>query len=70
MKFTTPPASPIFMMPNQSVMRPMYPNEIVAPVSAMEKRLSTMAGKTVMSPQKSSFTSPVMKAMRKKPTQM
>ena len=68
--FTTPPFSPIFMMPSQSESTPVRPSEISNAVFDDENVESIIAGKTSKSPQNTSFTSAITKAMMKKATQM
>ena len=66
--FTTPPFSPIFMMPSQSDKTPVSPKEISNAVFDDENVESIMAGKTSKSPRNTSFTSAMTKAMMKNAT--
>ena len=68
--FTTPPFSPIFMMPSQSASTPVSPIEISKAVFDDEKVLSIMAGNTVVSPMKISFANAIINAIRKKAIQI
>ena len=68
--FTTPPFSPIFMMPNQSESTPVRPSEISKAVFDESKVAFIMAGKTSMSPIHSSLTLAMTKASRKNATQI
>ena len=67
---TTPPRSPMRMMPSQSANTPVSPNEISKAVLAEAKVDSTMAGNTAVSPQKTSFAKAMRKATTKKAIQM
>ena len=68
--FTTPPFSPIFMMPSHKDRTPVNPNDISKAVLDDENVESIMAGKTSKSPQKINFTKAITKAMIKNPTQI
>lgn len=68
--FTTPPFSPIFMIPNQSDSTPVNPNEISKAVFDDENVESIIAGNTSKSPQKMSFTSAITNATMKNATQI
>ena len=67
---TMPPRSPIFIMPSQSESTPVRPREISNAVLAEENVESMIAGKTVVSPNTSSFTTAMTKAMTKNATQI
>ena len=68
--FTTPPFSPIFMIPSQSERTPVKPSEISKAVFDEENVESIMAGNTSKSPQNTNFITAITKAMIKKPTQI
>lgn len=68
--FTTPPFSPIFMIPSQSESTPVKPSEISKAVFDEEKVESIMAGNTSKSPQNTNFITAITKAMIKNPTQI
>ena len=68
--FTTPPFSPIFMMPSQSDNTPVRPNEISKAVFEELNVESIIAGNTSKSPQNTNFTSAITNAMMKKATQI
>ena len=68
--FTTPPRSPIFMMPSQRLSTPVRPSDVSKAVFAVSKVEFIMAGNTVVSPMKTSFTKAMAKAMRKNAIQM
>jgi hypothetical protein len=67
---TSPPFSPIFMMPNHNESTPVSPNDISKAVFDDANVESIMAGKTSKSPQKISFTKATTKAMMKNAIQM
>ena len=67
---TTPPFSPIFIMPSQRLSTPVSPSEMSNAVFAVSKVESIIAGNTVMSPKNTSFTTAMTKAMRKNEIQM
>ena len=67
---TTPPRSPIFMMPSHKASTPVSPSEISNAVFDVSNVESIIAGKTSKSPKKMSFTSAMTNAMRKKAIQM
>ena len=67
---TTPPRSPIFMMPNQSESTPVRPSEISKAVLDEAKVESMSAGNTVTSPRKMSLARAMTKAMMMKPIQI
>ena len=67
---TTPPFSPIFMIPSQSDSTPVKPNEISKAVFDDENVESIMAGNTSKSPQNMSFTSAITNATMKNATQI
>ena len=68
--FTTPPFSPIFMIPSQSAKTPVSPSEISNAVFDDENVESIMAGNTSKSPRNTNFTSAITNAMMKNPTQI
>ena len=68
--FTTPPFSPIFIIPSQSDSTPVSPSEISKAVFDVEKVESIMAGKTSKSPRNTNFTSAITNAMMKNAIQM
>ena len=70
MALTTPPFSPIFMMPSQSDSTPVRPSEISKAVREVSNVELMMAGKTSTSPKKTSLTTATRKATRKKVIQM
>ena len=69
-RLTTPPRSPMRMMPSQRESTPVSPNEISKAVFAESKVELTIAGNTVVSPQKRSLATAMTKAIRKKAIQM
>ena len=58
------------MMPSQRESTPVSPNEISKAVFAESKVELTIAGNTVVSPQKRSLATAMTKAIRKKAIQM
>jgi hypothetical protein len=70
MAFTSPPRSPIFMMPSHRESTPVKPREIVKAVFDESKVEFIIAGKTLKSPKKINFTSATTKAMMKNAIQM
>ena len=68
--FTTPPFSPIFIMPSQRANTPVRPNDISNAVFDDEKVESIIAGKTSKSPQNTNFTSAITNATMKNATQI
>ena len=62
---TTPPFSPIFMMPSQSDSTPVSPSEISKAVFDDENVESIIAGNTSKSPKNTSFTTAMTNAMMK-----
>ena len=67
---TTPPRSPIFMMPSQSESTPVSPRDISKAVFDEANVESIMAGNTPVSPIRTSFTTPMAKAMTKNDIQI
>ena len=67
---TSPPFSPICIMPIHRDNTPVRPREISKAVFAEEKVLSIMAGNTEVSPMNTRRTSAMRNAMRKNPIQM
>ena len=67
---TTPPFSPMRIMPIHSDNTPVSPREISKAVLAVSKVDAIMLGNTSVSPKKSNFTTAMTKAMRKKANQM
>ena len=67
---TTPPFSPIFIMPSHSESTPVRPSEISNAVFDDENVESIMAGNTSVSPMNTSLTTPMANAIRKKAIQM
>ena len=67
---TTPPRSPIFMMPSHSARTPVRPKEISNAVFDDEKVESIIAGNTSKSPKTTSRTNAMAKAIRKKAIQI
>ena len=67
---TTPPFSPMRMMPSQRESTPVSPSEISKAVLADEKVEFMMAGNTSTSPMKMRRTSATTKATRKKAIQI
>ena len=67
---TTPPFSPMRMMPIHSDNTPVSPREISKAVLAVSKVDAIMLGNTSVSPKKSNFTTAMTKAMRKNANQM
>ena len=63
---TTPPFSPIFIMPSHSESTPVRPSEISNAVFDDENVESIMAGNTSVSPMNTSLTTPMANAIRKK----
>ena len=68
--FTTPPFSPIFMIPSHSDSTPVRPSEISKAVFDEENVESIMAGNTSKSPQNTSFITAITNAMIKNPIQI
>ena len=68
--FTTPPFSPIFMMPSQSDSTPVSPSEISKAVFDDENVESIIAGNTSKSPRNTNFTSAITNAMMKNAIQI
>lgn len=68
--FTTPPFSPIFIMPSHNDRTPVSPKEISKAVLEESKVEFIMAGKTSTSPRKMRRKSPMTKAIRKNATKM
>ena len=68
--FTTPPRSPIFIIPSQRASTPVSPRDISNAVLDVSKVESIIAGKTFVSPKNTSFTTATTKAMTKKATHM
>ena len=68
--FTTPPRSPIFITPSHSASMPVSPSEISKADFDVSKVEFMMAGKTSVSPRKTSLTSAIRNAIRKKAIQM
>ena len=68
--FTTPPFSPIFMMPSHSDSTPVRPNDISNAVFDDENVESIIAGNTSTSPRNTNFTSAMTNAMMKNATQI
>ena len=68
--FTTPPRSPIFIMPSHSDSTPVSPIDISNAVFAVSKVEFIIAGKTSVSPINSSRTTATAKAMTKNAIQM
>ena len=68
--FTTPPFSPIFIMPSHRESTPVSPSEISNAVFAVSKVEFIIAGNTSVSPMKTSRTRAMQKAMRKNAIQM
>ena len=67
---TTPPCSPMRMMPIHNDSTPVRPREISKAVLAVSKVEAMMAGKTSVSPKTRSFTMAMTKAMRKNANQI
>ena len=67
---TTPPRSPIFIIPSQRANTPVSPSEISNAVFDDENVESIMAGKTLKSPKNISFTRAMTKATIKKAIQI
>ena len=67
---TTPPCSPIFIMPSHKAKTPVRPNEISNAVFDDENVESIMVGNTSKSPKTTNFTSAMINAMMKKPSQI
>ena len=67
---TTPPRSPIFIMPSQRANTPVRPSEISNAVFDDENVESIMAGNTSKSPKNTNFTNAMTNAMTKKAIQM
>ena len=68
--FTTPPCSPIFMMPSHSASIPVRPSEI-SKADFEESNVEFMiAGKTSVSPKKTKRTNAMTNAIRKNAIQM
>ena len=67
---TSPPFSPIFIIPIHSDSTPVSPREISNAFLACAKVESIIAGNTVVSPQKISFTSAMTNARRKNAIQI
>ena len=67
---TTPPRSPIFMIPSHKDSTPVSPNDISNAVFDISKVLFIIAGNTAVSPMKISFISATTKAMMKKAIQI
>ena len=68
--WTTPPFSPIFMMPIHSESTPFRPREISKAVLAELNVESMMAGNTPASPANTNFPAAMRNAMPKNATQM
>ena len=68
--FTTPPFSPIFMMPSQRAKTPVRPKEISKAVFDEENVESIIAGNTSKSPKNTSLTSAITNAMMKNAIQI
>ena len=68
--FTTPPFSPIFIMPSHSDSTPVSPSDISKAVFDESKVEFIIAGNTSTSPINTSRTAAMTKAMRKKAIQM
>ena len=68
--FTSPPLSPIFMMPSHNDSTPVRPRLNSKAVLAVSKVESMMAGKTSMSPMNTSLIRAITKAIAKKAIQM
>ena len=69
-RLTSPPRSPIFMMPIHSDSTPVSPREISKAFLAESKVESMMAGNALASPAKSSLPAAMRNAMPKKATQI
>ena len=69
-RLTSPPFSPIFMIPNHRARTPVSPKEISNAVFDEENVESIMAGNTSKSPKNISFTSAITKAMMKNAIQI
>ena len=67
---TTPPFSPIFIMPSHSESTPVSPSEISNAVFDVSNVEFMIAGNTSVSPMKTSRMRAMQKAMRKKAIQM
>ena len=70
MTFTTPPLSPIFMMPNHNDSTPVRPSEISKAVFDDSKVEFIIAGNTSTSPRIIRRKRPIRKAITKKATKM
>ena len=68
--FTTPPFSPIFIMPSHNERTPVRPSEISKAVFDVSNVEFIIAGKTSVSPMNTSRTKAMTKATRKKAIQM
>ena len=68
--FTTPPFSPIFIIPSHKLRTPVRPSDISNAVFAVSKVEFIISGNTVVSPKNTSFTRAMAKAMRKNAIQM
>ena len=64
--FTTPPFSPIFIIPSHSESTPVSPSDISKAVFDVSKVELMIAGKTSVSPINTSLMVAMQKAMRKK----
>ena len=67
---TTPPRSPIFMMPSHKASIPVSPSEISKAVFDVSNVEFIMAGNTSVSPRNTNLTNAMTKAIRKKAIQM
>ena len=70
MKFTTPPFSPIFIMPSHSDNTPVSPSEISNAVFELSNVEFIIAGNTSASPITTNLIIPTTKAIKKKATKM
>ena len=68
--FTTPPFSPIFIMPSHSESTPVSPSEISNAVREVSNVEFIIAGNTSVSPMNTSRTRAMQKAMRKNAIQI
>ena len=68
--FTTPPFSPIFIIPSHNDNTPVSPSDISNAVLEEANVESIMAGKTSKSPMNKSLTTAITKAMTKNATQI